>query len=223
MTTTLLRLTLVAGLALLAGAGIGCGAHVGGGGVEPGGAGAGTPGAERSGLAPAQAVWWASLRSLCGKAYSGELVQGDPADDAFAGQPMTMHVRRCGEDRIEIPFVVGGDRSRTWVVTRTGAGLALHHDHRHEDGTQDDVTWYGGHTQWPGTELVQVFPADERSKELFAEHGLAQSVANVWSLALVPGERFSYALRRPGRHFRVDFDLTEPVEPPPAPWGHEPE
>ncbi|HVS13716.1 MAG TPA: hypothetical protein VMV46_07320, partial [Thermoanaerobaculia bacterium] len=120
----------------------------------------------------------------------------------------------------EIPFHVGEDRSRTWVVSRTETGLELKHDHRHEDGTEDAVTWYGGHTDSPGTEVAQLFPADEHSKELFAEHDLPQSVANVWSFELVAGERFSYLLRRPGRHFQVDFDLTEPVEPPPAPWGH---
>lgn len=71
----------------------------------------------------------------------------------------------------------------------------------------------------PGTEVVQLFPADEHSRALFEEHGIPQSAANVWSLEIVPGERFSYVLRRPGRHFQVDFDLSEPVEPPPPPWG----
>lgn len=67
--------------------------------------------------------------------------------------------------------------------------------------------------------MVQLFPADEHSRALFEEHGIPQSAANVWSLEIVPGERFSYVLRRPGRHFQVDFDLSEPVEPPPPPWG----
>jgi hypothetical protein len=133
---------------------------------------------------------------------------------------MTMHVRRCEESRIEIPFHVGEDRSRTWVVSRTETGLELKHDHRHEDGAEDEVTWYGGHTDSPGSAVAQLFPADEHSKRLFAERDLPQSAANVWSLEIVPGERLSYLLRRPGRHFQVDFDLTEPVEPPPAPWGH---
>jgi len=32
---------------------------------------------------------------------------------------------------------------------------------------------------------------------------------------------FGYGLRREaeGRRFRVEFDLTKPVEVPPAPWG----
>jgi hypothetical protein len=207
------RLTLAAGLAFVVGGGAGCA-------PEPAGDAAETESAEVAGLAPAQEAWWESLRGLCGEAYAGALAHGEAADDAFAGQPMTLHVRRCEDERIEIPFHVGEDRSRTWVVSRTATALELKHDHRHEDGTEDEVTWYGGHTDSPGTEVAQLFPADEYSKELFAEHGLPQSAANVWSLEIVPGERFSYLLRRPGRHFQVDFDLTEPVAPPPPPWGH---
>ena len=177
--------------------------------------------AEATAPAPAQEAWWQSLHALCGEAYAGALSHGEEADDAFAGQPMTMHVRRCEEARIEVPFHVGEDRSRTWVLSRTASGIELKHDHRHEDGSEDVLTWYGGHTDSPGTAVAQLFPADEHSKELFTEQGIPQSTANVWSMEIVPGERFSYLLRRPGRHFQVDFDLTEPVEPPPAPWGHE--
>jgi hypothetical protein len=48
------------------------------------------------------------------------------------------------------------------------------------------------------------------------------AVTNVWTMEVIPGERFAYALRREGtdRRFRVEFDLTRPVAPPPAPWGH---
>jgi len=31
---------------------------------------------------------------------------------------------------------------------------------------------------------------------------------------------FAYELSRPGRLFRVEFDLTVSVPPPPPPWGH---
>lgn len=171
--------------------------------------------------ADAQQTWWENLRRHCGKAYAGTLSHGDPSDEAIAKQRLVMHVRECDEKVVEIPFHVGENRSRTWVLTRTPGGIELKHDHRHEDGTPDAVTMYGGHTDSPGTQAVQSFPADEHSKKLFVEHGLPASTANVWSMEIVPGERFAYALRRPGRHFRVEFDLTKPVEPPPAAWGKE--
>ena len=168
-----------------------------------------------------QDAWWNSLRALCGKAYAGELVSDDEADAALAGEPMTMHVRRCDARRIEIPFHIGENRSRTWVLTRTDGGIQLQHDHRHEDGSADAVTLYGGHTVDPGTASVQRFPADAYSKTLFAANGLEVSTANVWSMELVSGERFSYILHRPGRHFRADFELGRAVPAPPVPWGHD--
>jgi hypothetical protein len=170
----------------------------------------------------AQETWWANLRALCGKAYAGALASNDPADASFAGQSMAMHVRKCEATRIEIPFHVGEDRSRTWVLSRTATGIELKHDHRHEDGSEDEITQYGGHTDSSGTATAQLFPVDEFSKKLFVEHDRAPSTTNVWSMEIVPGERFSYILRRAGRHFQVDFDLTRTIEPPPAPWGHEP-
>jgi hypothetical protein len=63
---------------------------------------------------------------------------------------------------------------------------------------------------------------DAESIASFETAGLTASVTNVWALELEPGVRFTYELARPaGRLFRVEFDLTRPVEPPPAPWGAE--
>jgi hypothetical protein len=48
--------------------------------------------------------------------------------------------------------------------------------------------------------------------------GRAVSVENVWAVE-VSAERFAYELKRPNRHFRVEFDMTAPVAAPPPPWG----
>ncbi|MEM8933446.1 MAG: hypothetical protein AAGE94_19805 [Acidobacteriota bacterium] len=167
-------------------------------------------------------VWFRQLGELCGNAYAGRLVSTDAVDAEFAEQAMVMHVRRCADDRIEVPFHVGENRSRTWVLSRTDdGGIQLQHDHRHEDGSEDAVTLYGGRTAEAGSATAQDFPADDYSKQLFETHDLAASVANTWTMEIVPGERFSYILRRPERHFQVDFDLTVTVDAPPTPWGHE--
>lgn len=121
----------------------------------------------------------------------------------------------------------GWDRSRTWIISRTNSGLRLKHDHRHADGTADAVTFYGGDTDTPGTSSSQAFPVDAESIALFQQAGLGRSVTNVWTVEIseagAPAPRFAYVLRRTGenaRHFRVEFDLGQPVAPPPAPWGH---
>ena len=162
------------------------------------------------------------VRALCGQAFAGRVVVDEPAtaNSPFAGKPLVMHVRECADDRIAIPFHVGDDRSRTWVVTRTGSGLRLKHDHRHEDGTPDAVTMYGGDTAGPGTEARQAFPLDAETTALFRRENLPASLTNTWAMEIEPGRRFVYELSRPGgRLFRVEFDLATPVPAPPAPWG----
>lgn len=166
-----------------------------------------------------QTSFFAALRTLCGRAYEGRVVSTDAADRDMAAQRLVMHVRSCEAATIRIPFHVGADRSRTWVVTRTRAGLRLKHDHRHEDGSEDVLTQYGGDTASTGSATRQEFPVDPFSRDLFTRQNRAVSNTNVWAIEVHPGRMFAYELRRQGRHFRVEFDLTRPVEPPPAPWG----
>ncbi len=174
-------------------------------------------GGQRATQMSAQDVFWNRLQELCGQAFPGTIVYGSPSDTAFTGKRLVMHVRECGDDEIRIPFHVGEDRSRTWILMRTGSGLRLMHDHRHEDGSEDDINGYGGHTVGAGDAEWQEFPADEYTASL-----IPAAATNVWTIEIVPGEHFVYMLRRIGtdRRFRVEFDLTAPVPPPPPPWGY---
>ena len=117
-------------------------------------------------------------------------------------------MKTCSANEVRIPFHVGEDRSRTWVVTRVNTGLRLKHDHRHADGTEDVVSQYGGDTTTPGTASRQEFPVDRFSEDLFVRENRAVSVTNVWAMEVEPGKIFAYELRRPERHFRVEFDLA---------------
>lgn len=174
------------------------------------------------GFAPKPAIpadaFMARLASLCGKAFAGRVVTNDPADAAFADKPLVMHVAACEPGRVRAPFHVGEDRSRTWVLTRTSTGVSLKHDHRHQDGTSDKLTMYGGDTTAPGTATRQEFPVDAESIALFRAQGAERSITNVWAME-ADATTFAYELRRPGRHFRVEFDLTRPIAAPPLPWG----
>lgn len=165
----------------------------------------------------------AAIAEHCGLAFAGQIVANEPPveNDPFEGKALVMHVRECRGDELKIPFHVGDDRSRTWVLTRTETGLQLKHDHRHEDGSKDAVTWYGGATAQSGTAQRQEFPVDAYSIEMFQREGLTASVTNTWAMEIETGQRFMYELARPGgRLFRVEFDLSRPVPAPPAPWGH---
>jgi hypothetical protein len=169
-------------------------------------------------IAP-QDVFFSRIAARCGQAFEGRVVTTDAADAQFAAQRLVMHVRACNARELRIPFHVGEDRSRTWVITRTATGLRLKHDHRHEDGTEDALTQYGGDTVSAGSASRQEFPADDFSRALFIDNNIPASVENVWAMEAHPGQVFAYELVRPNRHFRVEFDLTRPVPAPPPPWG----
>lgn len=160
-----------------------------------------------------------NLAALCGKAFAGNVSVDTPSSDGFNGR-LIMHVRKCTDNQLQIPFHVGDDHSRTWIITKTGSGLSLKHDHRQKNGDYDQSTMYGGHTVDAGWANVQSFPADQYSKELFARLGNPQSNSNIWQMYIYP-QTFSYRMIREGREFRVDFDLTKPVTLPPVPWGYQ--
>ena len=180
-----------------------------------------------------QAAFWQKLTALCGKTFQGKMLTHDPLDADMAGRIMVMEVASCTETQIRIPFYVGPDpaavsdkraewdRSRTWVLTRTAAGIQLKHDHRHADGTPDDVTNYGGtapiggfgvaaYEPHGGAQSWLHFPVDDESIANFRANGLGKSVTNVWSIALGPvtgaseaAPIFTYRLRRTGENERL--------------------
>ena len=164
-------------------------------------------------------AYFDNLRAHCGKAYQGKVVMDNPKSDGFDGK-LIMHVRKCTDSQLQIPFHVGDNHSRTWIITKTGSGLSLKHDHRNKDGSHDVSTMYGGHTLDAGWPTMQSFPADQYSKELFVSQGIPASNGNTWQMYIYP-QTFSYRLVRDGREFRVDFDLTKPVALPPTPWGYQ--
>lgn len=164
-------------------------------------------------------AYFEHFKKHCGKAYQGKVTVDNAIGDSFANKKLVMHVRKCTERQLQIPFHVGKDASRTWILTKTNSGISLKHDHRQVDGSYDKSTMYGGHTLDAGWERVQSFPVDQYSKELFVKQGIPQSNGNTWQMFIYP-EKFTYRMIREGREFRVDFDLTKPITPPAAPWGY---
>jgi hypothetical protein len=81
-----------------------------------------------------------------------------------------------------------------------------------------EITQYGGDTQGAADETSLDFHADEHTADI-----VPAAKTNIWTMAVEPGATFTYGLRREeqDRRFRVEFDLSNPVEAPPAPWGHE--
>lgn len=163
-----------------------------------------------------------SLAEQCGNAYPGGLTLEPPGDDMLTGtELLIVHFRECDENQLKLPFHIeleeseDWDRSRTWIFTRHEDGLEIRHDHRKPDGSNDEVTMYGGFSVDGGTQLRQEFKSIPRTEEMGYFRG--------WRIEIVPGERYTYGtIRDTTWSWRVDFDLTEPLtELPPVPWGHE--
>lgn len=160
--------------------------------------------------------FWEKLQKHCGKSYEGVVTHGAKEGDPFTGKRLVMQVLSCGKDRIRIPFYVGDDKSRTWVFTKDKKQiLKLKHDHRHQDGSEDKVTQYGGESTNHGFENLQMFPADKETARR-----ISYASTNVWWVTL-DEKIFTYNLRRIGsdRQFTVTFDLEKPIQYNEKPWG----
>jgi hypothetical protein len=163
------------------------------------------------GLMPAQnqpGEFMKNLREFCGKQYSGVAVFPEGDKNPFKGEALKIHVAGCDEKEIRIPFRVGENKSRTWVLTLDETGLLLKHDHRHDDGTPDEVTFYGGYANASGNSFQQFFPADEYTAKL-----IPAAATNEWSLVLnIEKNTLTYLLKRDGQlRFHAEFDLSKPI------------
>lgn len=154
------------------------------------------------------------FKDLEGQYFEGEIVAGGREGDGFVGQKLMMEVMSYSDREVKIPFYVGEDKSRTWILSYSNNVLTLKHDHRHEDGSPDAVTFYGGTANNSGWDSLQMFPADQETCQL-----IDYACQNVWWITM-DGDTFTYNLRRIGtdRWFSVKFDLTKVVQSDYKPW-----
>jgi len=118
--------------------------------------------------------FWQNLQKQCGKSFEGQVIEG-AANDTFRDEKLIMHARNCNETTIRIPFFVGDDKSRTRVLTYKNDRIQLKHDHRHDDGSEDKITQYGGITTNSGSSTLQFFPADQETCKM-----IPAAAANIW-------------------------------------------
>lgn len=141
-----------------------------------------------------------NLSSLCGKTFVGKTIYPQDPDHDFAGKKLVATFASCTDKEIRIPFVVGEDHSRTWIISKTSSsqstGLLFKHDHRHHDGTPDEITMYGGfagdYKSQQGTAFKQYFLADAYTAEL-----IPAAKSNVWMMEYNPQtQELTYYLER---------------------------
>ncbi len=163
----------------------------------------------QGGLTPEERAFLDNLASLCGKSFAGEEVYLAEGRESWADDPFVMHVTKCEEDVVHIPFHVGDDTSRTWMFLVEDDGrLRFRHDHRYPDGTPEEKTMYGGYADGTGTAYAQHFPKDDYSRELLEDY-----FGREWRVVMDEEmTTYSYRLLYDGEVvFQADFDLTNPL------------
>lgn len=147
------------------------------------------------------------LQSRKGKTFYGKAIYMPDTTKVndFWGKVLSLKVIRNNRSELHLPFNVGENQTRTWVLTKTESGIRLKHDHRHTDGSPDSITNYGGDSdQKISTRLVQYFPADEFTSSL-----IPAAKTNRWIMEFSPDKKkFYYILERNNElRFKAEFNL----------------
>lgn len=156
-----------------------------------------------------QDIFFERFKTLEGQRFLGKEVYIQEGRESWAHLEMEMYVREWKEDVVYIPFRLADNSSRTWTIYRQDDNrLWLRHDHRHEDGTPEDINMYGGFSSDKSDAQQQFFPADDYTCKL-----ISYACENEWILRLKEDLTvFSYILEKSGvRIIQIDFDLTQPV------------
>ncbi len=156
-----------------------------------------------------EAAFLQNLASLCGKSFAGREIYSKSGRNSWAGKILVMHVTVCEPTQVHIPFHINDDKSRTWMFLAEEGKLRFRHDHRHDDGTPENQTLYGGFADGTGNGFAQNFPADEYTNTL-----LADNIERKWTIALSENlTTMSYQLHYAGEMvFEAEFDLTKPLD-----------
>jgi hypothetical protein len=147
------------------------------------------------------------LSAYCGNTYFGKVVTPLKDNDPFKGKVLKMHIQHCSETELRIPFHAGEDKSRTWIFTKTSNGLLFKHDHRHEDGTPDEITNYGGLANTATSKsFSQSFPADS-----FTANLIPAASTNEWTVVIdTTMKTMDYILKRDNKlRFQAQFKLDQ--------------
>jgi hypothetical protein len=163
---------------------------------------------------------WEALSARCGEAFSGEVTNVPPGGTQIdIRSNIVVHFAYCTDEVIRVPFHVElldgtWNRSRTWTFFRHNHSIELRHDHRIEDGSEDEVTWYGGFSHQNVTSEKVEFVSLERTA--------AAGVMSGWRVEIDPDVHYTYGTIRQGEwQYRLQFDLTTPIDVPELPWGYE--
>jgi hypothetical protein len=154
----------------------------------------------------AQRAFFENGRALCGQPFGGRTILAEAADTTFEPARLYFVMEQCGTDELRMPFIVGDDDSRTWILRLGDDGLTFTHQHLREDGSEYDNSGFGGHASNDGSASFQSFP------DFRATDATPAAERRVWRLRIDrEHDLFVYYLDRGGRPaYRLVFHLGAP-------------
>lgn len=169
------------------------------------------------GITDEQQIFWDNLQAHCGNAYEANNADATPFYQPFDASITRVHFFNCTNSLTHIALHIGDNHSRNLLLTKTENTLRLKHDHRNEDGTEEEITMYGGDAPRPGLKTRQIFWADEHTADI-----LPLRHDNFWFLDIMNDSTFAYGVHWPiqGNSIRIEFDITQTIDTPPTPWGY---
>ncbi len=139
---------------------------------------------------PHERAFLNNVAQLCGQSFAGRETFIADGRESWAHKNFVMLVTVCEDNRVHVPFHLDDDHSRTWMFIVEDGRLRFRHDHRHADGTPEEITMYGGYADGDGTSLLQSFPADDYTCEM-----LPTACNAIWRVFLSEDlSTFSYQL-----------------------------
>jgi len=116
-----------------------------------------------------------------------------------------LEVAQCNQKEIRMPIYINEKIYRTLILSQDQSNYILRHENKRSDGTQAEISMYGGQTDGKKDAFLLLFPADGYSRQL-----LGAELNYAWSLAFTSDKStLSYMIENNGKlTLQIDFDLS---------------
>ena len=146
-----------------------------------------------------------NLQALCKNKYAGSIVYPAGKEAPFQGKKIWIELASCSAKELRIPINIGDKVYRTLILGRNENSVFLQHENKRPDGSQAEISLYGGRAVTLTSPSLLVFPADSYSKQILgAERNC------IWTLSISSDKStLSYIAESDGRlDLQIDFNLT---------------
>lgn len=149
-----------------------------------------------------------NFHHFCKKEFKGSIVYPAGNDAPFKGQLIKVKVIHISPNEIQLPITIGNKIYRILHLKKDANGVWLQHENKKPDGTQAEISLYGGKAINSDKPFLMVFQADAYTKAL-----LGSERNSSWLLAFSNDKQIlTYIAQSDGfLDLQLDFDLTTPV------------